>query len=174
MPISTFKSPGIFPPGTGSARTKNVPVPMSGWVQRETVQPAILWFSMIGKGGPLCAFAGNASSNTSAAAASSPAIEMERFGIEEYSELRPVILTAHQRGAHFHRLKNQPQCRTEQHGTHQRPRNERAQRSFRRIFFRYSVSHRQRSGKAQHEEPDLEDLHGIRGQAGQPPTGLSQ
>src|SRR5579871_3460132 len=131
MPMSTFKSPGIFPPGTGSTRTKNVPVPMSGWVQRETVQPAILWFSMIGKGGPLCAFAGNASSNNSAAAASSPAIEMERFGIGRIFGTQTRDLTAHQRGTHFHRLKDQPQCHTEQHGTHHRPRNERAQPSFR-------------------------------------------
>src|SRR5271155_576134 len=99
MPMSTFKLSGILPPGTGSTRTKNVPVPISGWVHREMTQPAIRRFSMIGNGGPLCALAGNANSNASAAVAKSRAIEMGRFG----------MLTTHQRGAHFHGLEDEPQ-----------------------------------------------------------------
>jgi len=34
-PIPIFRSSGILLPGSGSTTTKNVPVPTSGWVQRE-------------------------------------------------------------------------------------------------------------------------------------------
>jgi hypothetical protein len=121
---------GILPPGIGSTRTKNVPVPISGWVHREMTQPAILRFSMIGKGGPLCALAGNARSSASAAVATSRASGMgRRFGIVEKHAPRaegPTIsvqlfapltaaalsaclrlfLAAHQCGAHFHGLED--------------------------------------------------------------------
>src|ERR1700680_435591 len=47
----------MAPPGIGSTKTKNAPVPTSGCVQREMTQGPTLRFSMMGNGGPLCAFA---------------------------------------------------------------------------------------------------------------------
>src|SRR5271170_2181840 len=63
---STLRSLGIGPPVGGSTSTKKLPVPTSGFVQTEMITGPTCRFSMIGKGGPLCASASGFTPTSSA------------------------------------------------------------------------------------------------------------
>ena len=83
-------------------------------------------------------------------------------------------LAAHQGGAHFHGLEQQPHGRDKQNQAHCSPGNEGAHGLPGRIVFGQTIEYGQRAGKAQQQEPDFDHQYDVCRQAGESPARLSK
>src|SRR5215469_16997079 len=127
-------------------------------------------FSMIGKGGPMCALAGTQS-------AAKIHAKKPWMGTFLGTEIRILLhtLTAHQRrGPHLHGLENQPNGSQPNHQRYSRPGNEHAHGVLGAVLICHTARYQQRTEEAQDQEAQLNRLHEAHGNADPPPMRVTE